>query len=124
MRLKFLMSLLLIAAINFKVSAQDAEKKSPEFRAQKMTEKMAEKLELNEQQKEAMYKLNLEMVQKKMEEQKRHKEQRAAYLKEVEKVLDETQYTQFKKHLERKVKEKHKMKKHHRGLKHKEADEG
>lgn len=97
---------------------------SPEERAQKMTDKLAERLELNDEQKQAVLKLNTEQakqMQAKREESKkereaRHvemKEHRSAYEAELKEILTEDQYAKFQADVKKRH-EKMSMRKEHR----------
>lgn len=75
------MKKLLIIAIIFSLSlsafaqrGQNREKSTPEQRAEKMTGRMAEQLDLNEEQKKEIYKINLQNAQKRQEEMEARRE--------------------------------------------------
>lgn len=63
MKLKDLILTVVALAFAFTVSAQEKEKKSAEDRAKAMTEKMAEKFELEGEKKDKLEKINLEFTQ-------------------------------------------------------------
>lgn len=86
------------------VTAQQQQKTppTPEERAQKMTDRMAEKLELSEEQKKEIYGINLENAtkrQKEMEAQKAERQAKQAEMKaqeeRIKNVLTEEQRKQW-----------------------------
>lgn len=75
------MKKLLMIAILFSLSlsafaqrGQNREMSTPEQRAEKMTNRMGEQLDLNEEQKKEIYKINLQNAQKRQEEMEARRE--------------------------------------------------
>lgn len=75
------------------IAQQQKAHHTPEEKATKMTEKMAENLDLTDDQKEAVYNANLEMARTMEEDRKAARKSREAQLKEI---LSEEQYAKVK----------------------------
>lgn len=125
MRAKHFLSLILVLAINVLAFGQKGEKLSPEEKAKKMTEKMADKLELNPEQKKAVYEVNLKMVQERIAQKEKAKASKKTYRDSLEGILDEAQKAKLKNKKERGRKHKAKCKEkckrsHHKRKKEKE----
>lgn len=118
MKVKHILSLILLVAFNTMALAQTEEKKevNPEKRAQKLTEKMIKHLELSEDQKKAVYEANLKLVHKKIEQKAQMKAIRDSYSTEMKAVLTPEQYEKLEKKLKHKTREGRKHSRH----KHKE----
>ncbi|MDN3669254.1 periplasmic heavy metal sensor [Echinicola jeungdonensis] len=91
-------NLLIVAAlmlvIVFQSQAQRGEHKrefNPEKMAQKITDKMAEKLELSEDQKQKVYQLHLDRLQKRKEQHQEMMEKRKAMREKMEAEHKENQ---------------------------------
>lgn len=90
--------------ISLGVAAQQEKRTmpTPEERAQKMTDRMAEKLTLTESQKKEIYTINLESAKKRQAEMEAHKAEREAMQAEmkaqeekIQQVLTEDQRKQW-----------------------------
>lgn len=68
---------------------------SPEKRAEKMTERMDEKLTLTEEQKTAVYEANLTMVKESTESKENREEVVAQHDAALKKTLSEAQYAEY-----------------------------
>ncbi len=91
---KTLFALALMASFSISALAQGAPdtEHTPEQRAEKMTEKMAEHLNLTEDQKAAVYEANFQMASTKDEDRKSNMEKHDANLKNI---LTEEQYKKW-----------------------------
>jgi protein CpxP len=92
--MKKLLMIAVIFTLSFSVFAQRGQQRempNPEQRAEKMTTRMAEQLELTEDQKQEVYKIHLENAQKRqveMEERRAEMEVRRAEMKsQIETIL-------------------------------------
>jgi periplasmic protein CpxP/Spy len=101
---KWMIGAMILGFISLGVSAQQQQKTPPtaEEIAQKMTDRMSEKLSLSEDQKKQIYAINLENAKKRkkeMEEQKAIREQKRAEMKsqdeKIQNVLTEAQRKQW-----------------------------
>ncbi len=112
--MKFLLSLLLVAAIGSGAWAQEKEKrgqqKNPEEMATKMTDKMADKLGLTEEQRQQVYESHLALVSTKKANREEMKEAAEQHDNRMKDILTEEQYHEFQQMRE---KMKDRMK-HHR----------
>lgn len=88
---KILFALALMASFSFSAFAQPSgqERGTPEERAEKMTNHMSEHLSLTDDQKTAVYQLNLQMANAAKEDRKSLRAEHDAGLKEI---LTEEQY--------------------------------
>lgn len=101
---KWMIGVALMGFTTLGVAAQEVKKTmpSPEERAQKMTDRMTEKLSLNEAQKKQIYAINLENAtnrQKEMEAQKAERDAKQAEMKaqeeKIKSVLTDEQKKQW-----------------------------
>lgn len=124
MKGKHLLSFILVLAINAMAFGQKNEDFSPEDKAKKMTEKMADKLELSPEQKTAVYEANLKMINEMIKQKEMMKAAKEAHKAQMAEILDETQQKQLKKMNKQRAKRKriHKERVHHR-RKTKDAEE-
>lgn len=88
------------------------EARDPEAAAKKMTEAMTEKYGLRDDQREAVYKANLEWAQTMHENREQMKEQHQMRDERLKDILDEDQYARMKEH---KMEQRDKRKGHRMG---------
>lgn len=95
-------ALLVFTSLSVAAQQEKRERPSPEERAQKMTEKMAEELELSEAQKAQILALNLDQAKKRqaqmdkeMAERKVRSEEMKAHQEEIKEVLTAEQRTKW-----------------------------
>ena len=103
MNMKFLLSLLLVVAIGSGALAQEkrGKQRDPEKMATKMTEKMVEKLGLNDDQKEKLYQSNLRFAQAKKENREEMKAAGEKHSAEMKEILTEDQYAAYQQQREK-----------------------
>jgi len=104
---KIIATLFLAGIFALPAMGQNQQERSPEQKATKMTEKMAENLDLTADQKEAAYKANLEMARSMKEDRAEAHKAHQAKMKEI---LTDEQYAK----MEQMQKERRKEMKHRR----------
>lgn len=138
MKKTLVITVALLAAMTISAAAQPRNERAPreqkpatpEMMAEKMTERMASKLNLDEKQKSELYKLNLRNAKerrkdaenRRKESQEREKKavkQRSKYDADLQKILTSEQYAEFKANRE---KNREKMMENHRGMMDKRGD--
>ena len=95
--MKKLLMIAIIFSLSMSAFAQrgpNREMSTPEQRAEKMTSRMAEQLDLNEEQKKEIYKINLQNAQKRQEEMESRKNEMEKR-REAMKSLNESQNEQI-----------------------------
>jgi periplasmic protein CpxP/Spy len=90
--MKKLMIIAIVFSFGISANAQQNSKRempSPQQRAERMTERMAEKLELTEDQKTQVYAINLKNAEKRQEEMAQRKAEQEVRRQEINKQQDE-----------------------------------
>ena len=113
MKMKFLLSLLLVAAIGSGALAQakhHGRDVNPEKMATKMTEKMAANLGLNDDQKAKVYESNLKFAKVRKESRNEMKSAADQHEADMKGILTEDQYKMYAEHKDKmkdRMREKH-----------------
>lgn len=82
------------------------EQETPEMRAQKMTDKMVNDLNLDDRQREAMYEANLRKLKTEKDNTKVAPQMAEGYENDVKEILDDEQYLKYSKMQEEKLNNK------------------
>ncbi|HBF19081.1 MAG: hypothetical protein CMI36_06515 [Owenweeksia sp.] len=113
MKMKFLLSLLLVAAIGSGALAQEkhhGRDVNPEKMATKMTEKMVANLGLNDDQKAKVYESNLKFAKVRKESRNEMKSAADQHEADMKGILTEDQYKMYAEHKDKmkdRMREKH-----------------